>query len=231
MQTHDESFHALRENKTQIKMNKTILIVDDHVVVRQGLKSLLTQWGYKVVAEATSGENAISLWQDHQPNLILMDLDMPGLGGLEAMQRIILRDKNAKILVYSMHEGNAFAIRAIQAGAKGYVVKTDDVSILLEAVDKVLRGGKYIGQKLAQHLAMELITELDNPLGKLTPREFEVFRQLANGNALGFISDSLNISYKTVANIQTQVKQKLNVKTTANLVHLAIQLGITQNNS
>jgi two-component system invasion response regulator UvrY len=209
-------------------MNKSIIIVDDHVVVRQGLRSLLTQWGYQVVAEASNGEAVIQLAQEHPTTLILMDLDMPGLGGLEAIQRVILRVKNAKILVYSMHDDNVYAIRAIQAGAKGYVVKTDDVANLLDAVDNVINGGKYIGQELAQHLAMELITESDNPLGKLSPREFEVFRQLANGSSLNTISTNLNISYKTVANIQTHVKQKLNVKTAANLVHVAIQLGVSQ---
>ncbi|MDD2833141.1 MAG: response regulator transcription factor [Methylotenera sp.] len=209
-------------------MNKTILLVDDHAVVRQGLKSFLGQWGYRVVAEASSGESAILLWQEHQPNLVLMDLDMPGLGGLEALQRILARNKDAKVLIYSMHDDNIYAMRAIQAGAKGYVVKTDDLNILLEAVDKIIKGGKYIEQKLAQHLAIDLLNETNKPLEKLSPREFEVFRQLASGNSLSVISDSLNISYKTVANIQTQIRQKLNVQTTANLVHLAIQFGVTQ---
>jgi two-component system, NarL family, invasion response regulator UvrY len=209
-------------------MNKSILLVDDHAVVRQGLKSLLSQWGYRVVAEAASGESAILLWQEHQPNLTLMDLDMPGLGGLEALQRILVRNKDARIIIYSMHEDNIYAMRAIQAGARGYVVKTDDVDILLEAVDKVIKGGRFIGQKLAQHLAIDLINESNKPLEKLSPREFEVFRQIAAGNSLSVISESLNISYKTVANIQTQIRQKLNVQTTANLVHLAIQFGVTQ---
>jgi len=153
---------------------------------------------------------------------------MPGLGGLEALQRILARSKDAKVLIYSMHDDNIYAMRAIQAGAKGYVVKTDDVNILLEAVDKIMKGGKFIEQKLAQHLAIDLINEANKPLEKLSPREFEVFRQLASGNSLTIISDSLNISYKTVANIQTQIRQKLNVHTTANLVHLAIQFGVTQ---
>lgn len=208
-------------------MEKTILLVDDHAVVRQGLRNLLTQWGYRIVAEAISGESAIVLWQEHRPTLTLMDLDMPGMGGLESLQRIIVRNKDAKILVYSMHEDNIYAMRAIQAGAKGYVVKTDDINILLEAVDKIIKGGKFIGQKLAQHLAMDLINEKNKPLEKLSPREFEVFRQIAAGHSLTMISDSLNISYKTAANIQTAIRQKLEVSTTANLVHMAIQFGVT----
>lgn len=206
--------------------NKTILLVDDHVVVRQGLKSLLQQWGYNVVAEGGSGEEAIVLWQKHQPSLAIIDLDMAGIGGLEALNRILLRDKNAKVLIYSMHEDSIFAMRAIQAGAKGYVIKTDDAQTLLDAVSKIINGQRYIGQKLAQNLAIDHVNDNRRPLEKLTAREFEVFRQIVDGNSLSQISNSLNISYKTVANIQTQIKQKLDVQTTANLVHLAILHGV-----
>jgi DNA-binding NarL/FixJ family response regulator len=206
--------------------NKTILLIDDHVVVRQGLKSLLQQWGYTVVAEGGSGEEAILLWQKHQPNLAIIDLDMAGIGGLEALNRILLRDRNAKILIYSMHEDSIYATRAIQAGAKGYVIKTDDAQTLLDAVSKIMNGQRYIGQKLAQNLAIDHVNDNKRPLEKLTAREFEVFRQIVDGNSLSQISNSLNISYKTVANIQTQIKQKLDVQTTANLVHLAILHGV-----
>lgn len=209
-------------------MEKTILLVDDHAVVRQGLKSLLNQWGYRVIAEANSGEAAILQNQEHKPGLIILDLDMPGMGGLEALQRIILRQKNTKIIVYSMHDDNIYALRAMQAGAKGYVVKSDDINVLIDAVDKVFKGERFIGRKIAEHLAIDLMNENNKPLEKLAPREFEVFRQLAAGNSLDVIAESLNISYKTVANIQTTIRRKLDVQTTANLVHLAIQLGVTQ---
>lgn len=212
-------------------MEKTILLVDDHAVVRRGLKSLLNQWGYRVVAEADSGESAILLNQEYKPSLIIMDLDMPGMGGLEALQRIILRQKGAKIIVYSMHDDNIYALRAMQAGAKGYVVKSDDINTLVDAVGKVFQGERFIGRKVAEHLAMDLMNENNKPLEKLAPREFEVFRQLAVGNSLDVIAESLNISYKTVANIQTTIRRKLDVQTTANLVHLAIQLGVTQSKS
>lgn len=209
-------------------MEKTILLVDDHAVVRQGLKSYLNQWGYRVIAEADSGEAAVLQSQEHKPGLIVMDLDMAGMGGLEALQRIMLRQKNAKIIVYSMHDDNIYALRALQAGAKGYVVKSDDINVLIDAVDRVFRGERFIGRKIAEHLAIDLMNENNKPLEKLAPREFEVFRQLAIGNSLDDIAKSLNISYKTVANIQTTIRRKLDVKTTANLVHLAIQLGVTQ---
>lgn len=206
--------------------NKTILLIDDHVVVRQGLKSLLQQWGYTIVAEGASGEEAILLWQKHQPNLAIIDLDMPGIGGLEALNRILLRDKSAKVLIYSMHDDSIYATRAMQAGAKGYVIKTDDAQTLLDAVSKIISGHRYIGQKLAQNIAIDHMDDNRHPLEKLTNREFEVFRQIVDGNSLSQISTSLNISYKTVANIQTQIKQKLDVQTTANLVHIAILHGV-----
>ena len=208
-------------------MDKTILLVDDHAVIRQGLKSLFNQWGYRVVGEASSGENAVLMYKEHKPHLIIMDLDMPGLGGLEALKRILAYQKNAKILVYSMHDDNIYALRAMQAGAKGYVVKSDDINVLLEAVDKIFKGNRFIGRKVAEHLAIDLMNESNKPLEKLSPREFEVFRQLALGHTLSAIALSLNISYKTVANIQTTIRQKLELKTAANLVHLAIQLGVT----
>lgn len=208
-------------------MNKSILLVDDHAVVRQGLQSLLKQCKYEILAEASSGESAIILWQKHQPDLILMDLDMPGIGGLEAMQRILARNKDVKILIYSMHENSIYAMRAIQSGAKGYVVKTDNINVLLKAVEKVMKGGRFIEERLAQHLAVDLISLSNNPLEKLTSREFEVFRQLALSNSLTSISSNLNISYKTVANIQTQIRQKLNLQTSTHLIQLAIKLGVT----
>ena len=154
-------------------MEKTILLVDDHAVVRQGLKSLLNQWGYRVIAEAESGEAAILQYQEHKPGLIIMDLDMPGMGGLEALQRIMLRQKNAKIIVYSMHDDNIYALRAMQAGAKGYVVKSDEINILVDAVDKVFKGERFIGRKIAEHLAIDLMNQNNKPLEKLAPREFE----------------------------------------------------------
>lgn len=209
-------------------MDKTILLVDDHAVIRQGLKSLFNQWGYRIVGEASSGEAAMLMYKEHKPHLIIMDLDMPGLGGLEAMKRILAHQKTAKILIYSMHDDNIYALRAMQAGAKGYVVKSDDINVLLEAVDKIFKGNRFIGRKVAEHLAIDLMNESNKPLEKLSPREFEVFRQLALGHTLSAIALTLNISYKTVANIQTTIRQKLELKTAANLVHLAIQLGVTQ---
>ncbi|SNR76760.1 two component transcriptional regulator, LuxR family [Methylobacillus rhizosphaerae] len=209
-------------------MAQKILLADDHAVVRSGLRTLLENVGYQIIAEAENGERACILWQEHHPDLGILDLDMPGIGGLESLNRIIARDANARLIIFSMHNDNIYAARAMQAGAKGYVVKTDAPEVLLEAVKQVLRGGRYIGHELAQHLAMDRFSPTENPLEKLSPREFEVFRRIAEGVSLSGIAEQLHIGYKTAANIQTQVRQKLNVQTTGQLVHLAIRFGITQ---
>ncbi|ABE49084.1 response regulator [Methylobacillus flagellatus] len=209
-------------------MVQRILLADDHAVVRSGLRILLENAGYQVIAEAESGERACTLWQEHHPDLGILDLDMPGIGGLETLHRIIARDRNARLIIFSMHNDNIYAARSMQAGARGYVVKTDAPEILLEAVKQVLRGGRYIGHELAQHLAMDRFSPSENPLEKLSPREFEVFRRIAEGISLSGIAEELHIGYKTAANIQTQVRQKLNVQTTGQLVHIAIRFGITQ---
>lgn len=180
------------------------------------------------MAEAESGERACQLWQEHHPDMALLDLDMPGIGGLEALQRIQMRDANARVLIFSMHDDNIYAARAMQAGARGYVVKTDAPEVLLEAIKQILRGGRYISHDLAQHLAMDRFSLEKNPVEILSPREFEVFRRIAEGKSLTEISTQLHIGYKTAANVQTQVRQKLGVQTTGQLVHLAIRMGITQ---
>ncbi len=208
-----------------------VLLADDHAVVRQGLKLLLEQAGYKVIAEAGNGEQTVILWQEHHPDIGLLDLDMAGIGGLEALQRILARDSHAKILIFSMHDDVIYASRAIQAGARGYALKTGAPEAILEAVDQIIRGGRYIAHELAQHLALERFSHKDKPLENLSPREFEVFRRIAEGESLAEISKHLHIGYKTAANIQTQVRQKLSVQTTGQLVHVAIRYGIIEKGS
>ncbi len=206
----------------------TIVIADDHAVVRQGLRALFTQANFEVVGEAENGERAYHVWLETQPNLILLDLDMPGIGGLETIHRILNRDLHAKILIFSMHDDSVYATRSMKAGAKGYVVKTDAPEHLIDAAKTIVKGGHYISIELAQSMAMEQFSSSDNPLDILSPREFEIFRRLAQGESLTYISESLHIGYKTTANVQTQIRQKLGVETTAQLVHLAINLGIVQ---
>ncbi|MDX9951800.1 MAG: response regulator transcription factor [Methylophilaceae bacterium] len=206
-------------------MNK-LLLVDDHAVVRQGLRTLLEQAGYQIAAEAGSGEQAYVAWQQHRPDLVLLDLDMPGMGGQETLHRILSQDAGAKILVFTMYDDTIHATRAIRAGARGYVVKSDDPDILLKAIQQILAGKRFIGHEIAQQIAIEQSSGLDNPINALSQREFEVFSRLVAGDSLSEISSQLNISNKSAANIQTQIRQKLDVQSTSQMVRLAISYGI-----
>ncbi len=205
-----------------------ILIADDHAMLRQGLRTMLEQAGHRVVAETFSGENACMLWEKFHPDMAILDLDMPGIGGLEALKRIVRKNNNAQILIFSMHDDNIYATRAFQAGARGYITKTEPPETLLEAVNKILKGGRYISQEMAQHLVMHKLDEAESPIEKLSPREFEVFRRIAEGGSLSSISNDMQMAYKTAANIQTHVKRKLEVETTGQLVHLAMRFGVVQ---
>jgi two-component system, NarL family, invasion response regulator UvrY len=202
------------------------MIADDHAMLRQGLRTLLEQANHQVTTDALNGEEACLLVEKHHPELLILDLDMPGIGGLETLKRILHRKPQMRVLVFSMHDDCIYATRAIQAGARGYVTKTEPPEVVLEAVQKILRGGRFINNELAQNLSMYHLESQENPIQKLSPREFEVFRRIAQGEALAAIAKGMHIGYKTVANIQTSVRQKLGVETTGQLVHIAVRFGI-----
>lgn len=203
-----------------------IMIADDHAMLRQGLRTLLEQANHQVTPDATNGEEACSLVEKNKPDMLILDLDMPGIGGLEALKRILTRKPQMRILVFSMHDDCIYATRAIQAGARGYVTKTDPPETVLEAIEKVLNGGRYLNHDIAQSISMSHFENQDNPIQKLSPREFEIFRRVANGEKLPDVAKAMHIGYKTVANIQTIVRQKLGVETTGQLVHIAVRYGI-----
>lgn len=203
-----------------------ILIADDHAMLRKGLRTLLEQWSYNVVGEACNGEEACTLFEKLHPDLIILDLDMPGISGLDTLSRILHRNHNARVLILSMHEDCVFASRALQAGAKGYVTKTDPPEVLLEAIQKIIKGGRFINNDLAITLSMYNLDQGGDPIKSLSPREFEVFKRIAEGGTLNSIAKQMHIGYKTVANIQTSVRQKLGVETTGQLVHVATRYGV-----
>jgi two-component system, NarL family, invasion response regulator UvrY len=203
-----------------------VMIADDHAMLRQGLRTMLEQAHHEVTTDALSGEEACLLVEKNHPELLILDLDMPGIGGLETLKRILHRKPQLRVLIFSMHDDCIYATRAIQAGARGYVTKTEPPEVVLEAVQKILKGGRYINNELAQSLSMYHLESQENPIQKLSPREFEVFRRIAQGEALAAIAKGMHIGYKTVANIQTSVRQKLGVETTGQLVHIAVRFGI-----
>lgn len=203
------------------------MLVDDHAVVRSGLRRLIEhQANIKVVAEAADGEQAYQLYSAEPVDVVVMDLSMPGMGGLESARRILGRYLTAKIIIFSMHDNATFASQVLKAGVKGYVTKTGADSDLIKAVQEVASGKSYISPEVAQKIALESMTGDGTPLTILSAREFEVFRLLAEGNNAESIGERLKISSKTVANYHTMIKQKLNVSNPIEMVRLAIRYGV-----
>jgi two-component system, NarL family, invasion response regulator UvrY len=201
-----------------------IMLVDDHAVVRAGFRRLLEQEAeIRVVAEADSGERAYQLYQEHAPDVLVLDLSMPGVSGFEIIRRITERQPQAKILVFSMHEDASLAVRAIQLGARGYVTKSNAPEVLATAVVAVAAGKLFLSDDVAKSIAILKLTGDDNPVKALSAREFEIFRLLVTGRPAAEIARILNLSAKTVANYHTLIKQKLHIASDVELVLLALR--------
>lgn len=201
-----------------------VLLVDDHAVVRVGYQMLLENSDdIEVVAEAETGEQACKAYTETEPDVVVMDLSMPGMGGLEAIRRILARDAQARILVFSMHEDTVFVEQALQAGAQGYITKSSAPEILVEAIKQLASGKSHIDSEIAQRLAFQKSRGKNSPFSSLSTREFEIFCLLAEGLNTSEIAKRLSLSYKTVANYSTQIKSKLNVSTVAEITRLAIR--------
>src|SRR3984957_8005887 len=213
----------MRANRGHFGMK--ILLVDDHEIVRSGLRNLLTSVFDANISEAATGREALLLLRQDRPDLVLLDLNLPGIGGLELLRRMLLEDKAARILVLSMHAEALYAARAMELGARGYLSKNASAEELLTAVRRVLDGGRYIENEIAQDLALQAISP-GHGLQDLTERDLEIMRLLAEGMSLAEIADALGIGYKTVANACSQIKARLGVTRTNELVRLAMTLGI-----
>jgi two-component system, NarL family, invasion response regulator UvrY len=203
-----------------------VLLVDDHEVVRAGYRTLLQESGVEVVGEAADGAIACQQYLTLAPDVVIMDLSLPGAGGLEAIRRILARDPEARILVFSIHDDVAFVEQALRAGARGYITKASAAEILVEAVGEVASGRTYLDRQLAQVLALRNTHGQVGALSCLSVREFEIFCLLAEGIAVAAVAKRLSLSQKTVGNYATQIKRKLNVQNTSELVHLAIRHGV-----
>ena len=213
-------------------MNKKlkIVLVDDHAVVRAGVKRLLEQEDlFEVTGEAESGEKAYQLFGELNPDVMVMDLSMPGMGGLEAIRRILMRYDKARILVLSMHEDLSFANQALKLGAKGYLIKNTLGDDLVKSIQAISKGEVFLSDEIAKKIAMQSIDGDQDPIYTLSAREFEIFRLLAEGLEVEAIATTLNISSKTVSNYQTVIKQKLNINTPIELIRYAIKVGVIKN--
>lgn len=201
-----------------------VILVDDHVVVRSGVKRLLEeQLDLQVVAEADTGDEAYKLYHQHQPDVILMDMNMSGSSGLATLGQIKARFPEARLIMFTSRAEVVFAVQAIGAGAKGYVLKSSTTEEVIQAVRQVATGKSYLSTEVAQAIALQNISADDDPTRSLTPREFEIFRLLAEGADIDTIAETLKIGQKTVANYQTQLKHKLNIQTPVELVRLAVK--------
>ena len=205
----------------------TIVLVDDHAVVRAGVRRLLEQeLMFEVIGEADSGETGYQRFGELNPDVMIMDLSMPGMGGLEAIRRILMRYEKAKILVLSMHEDLSFANQALKLGAKGYLIKNTLGDDLVKSIHVVSQGEIFLSNEIAKKIAVSSIEGEVDPIHDLSAREFEIFRLLAEGLDIDGIGKTLNVSSKTISNYQTTIKQKLNINTPIELIRLAIKAGV-----
>ena len=204
-----------------------VLLADDHAVVREGYRRLLERTpGIHVVAGTGTGWDAYRLGCELAPDVVVMDINLPGMSGIEATRRILAREPQAKVLIFSMHEEAMFASRALQAGARGYVTKASAPEVLVDAVRALAEGRPYISQDVAQQLALQTLPGQRLPLNHLSPREFEVFRLLAEGRSVPEIAQVMCLSQKTIANYQSTIRQKLELTNAAQVVRLAMSHGL-----
>jgi len=203
-----------------------LLVVDDHAIVRSGIRRLLSERTDIDVLEAVSGEEALRAVQEQSLDLIVLDLNLPGLGGLELLRRLTRAAPKAPILVFSQHAEAIYATKALEAGARGFVSKNAMPEEFLEAVDAVLAGGTAIEKSVQRDMTMRDLAE-DAYLKPLTERDIEILRLLAAGNSLSEIAAKLGVAYKTVANTLSRIKEKLGVGQTSELIRIAIGRGLT----
>jgi two-component system invasion response regulator UvrY len=199
-----------------------VLIVDDHPIVTSGLRALLAGDTEIVILEACDAESGERTFVAEQPDVCVLDINLPGVSGFELARRILTHTASARIIMFSMNDDPIFAIRAIEAGAKGYVSKSGDPWDLVEAISEVGKGGTYLPPAIARNIAFAGPSFAQSPLAKLTSREIEILRLLSKGKSLSEIAWQVHVSYKTIANTSSIMRQKLGVRTSAELVRLAI---------
>lgn len=205
----------------------TIMLVDDHAIVREGYRSLLQkQAEFEVICEAGDGNEAYNHYKQYQPDVVVMDISLPGQSGLKAIERIRQYDGSARVLVFSMHQNPSFVLQATRAGALGYITKSSEPEALIRAIHQVAQNKHTLSADIAQALAMEKLGQEQSALDELTVREFEILRLLVDAKSNQAIADMLNISPKTVSNSHYIIKKKLGVSSDIELTRLAIKMNL-----
>lgn len=205
-----------------------VLLADDHAMVRLGFRLLLTGEGADVVAEADSGESAIRLFAEWQPDLLVMDVSMPGMGGLAALERLLAWSPKARVLMLSAHHDDIVPVRALKLGARGYLCKQASPQEFLRAVAVVGKDGRYLDPALAQNVALAQLSGSASPLESLTEKELAVFLKLAAGLTVNEVAVDFSLSPSTVGTHLYHIKQKLNVQNAAELTLVALRNGLLE---
>lgn len=207
---------------------KRVLLADDHAVVRLGFRLLLEGAGAQVVGEAESGENAIRLYAESKPDLLVMDVSMPGIGGLAALERLLVWEPKARVLMLSAHHDDIVPVRALRLGASGYLCKRAAPDEFLRAVGQVASGRRYLDPELAQTVALAQLSGSANPLATLTEKELAVFLKLAEGRSVNEVANDFCLSPSTVGTHLYHIKQKLNLQNAAELTLVAVRNGLIE---
>ena len=207
-----------------------VLLTDDHELVRSGIRRLLEDTGQiNIVGEAVCGEDSILLVQELKPDVILMDVNMPGIGGVETCRRILQRDPKQKIIVLTVHGEQTFPKRMLEIGAKGYLTKECGIDEMVEAIRQVHNGNSYIANSIAQQLALSLLPGNEsNPIDKLSRREFQVMLMISNGLSNIQISEKLCLSPKTISTYRLRLLEKLDAHSEVDLVKIAVEQGMVE---
>ena len=204
-----------------------VLIVDDHPVVLSGCRSLFASDTSVKIEEAADARSGYKAYASRKPDVTVIDINLPDVSGFELMRRIRKDNPDAKIIMFSMNDDPAFVVRAVEYGAQGYVSKTDDPRILVKAVRKVAAGDNFISPQLAEAVTFSGAAIKANPASLMSARELEILRLLGRGDKIVEVADALSISYKTVANTTSLLKQKLGAKNHSDLIRIAVEMGLS----
>lgn len=224
MQTETLSSHPMKELGGQLHEQIKVLIIEDHPIVRDGCKRICDRRPDIKAMDAATAKEGLAANREFRPDIVVLDIDVGEVSGFDIVPNIVADNEGVQIIIFSMYAAARFVTRALDLGARGYVTKNDDPNAILAAIDKVRSGATYLGQSVAQALALANFETANEPLRDLTPREREIVGLLGDGKDLSEMAASLDIGYKTAANAVASIKQKLGQPTSPALIKFAVEL-------